>query len=323
LTAIRKQEITSKLEYIKQGKEKNQLLLSVLQESGDSQISLTDPDARRLTDRKGSIIGYNVQMSTEASHKLITHFQITNQGDSNAFYQMAKATKDFLDLADDPPSFYNGLGDKGYCNGEQIYLSEQQKIISYISHKDSTNGKKEVGYRKIDFEYDKNKDAYLGRNNCQLKSNGRLYKKRDGHIKEYRGDKTCQTCPFREKCLSPSQLEKNLPRVIHRQEYEDYRDANKERVENNKDLYKKRKQIVEHPFGTIKRQWGYTYTLLKGFEKVTGEFALIFTAYNLRRAVNELGVNAIRKAINKVESFVFSHFLQNWRMGCSIKPVKR
>lgn len=309
--ADRTQQITTKLEYINQGIAKNQSLLSKLEQSGQSQLSLTDPDARRLTDRKGSIIGYNVQISTEASHKLISHFQVTNQGDSNAFYQMAKATKDFLDLSDQPPESYNGLGDKGYCNGEQIYLCEQDGIVTYISHKDSTNGKKEVGYRKMDFEYDKEKDVYLGPNNCQLISNGRLYRKRDGQIKEYRGEKACQTCPFREKCLSPRQVEKNLPRVIHREEYEHYRDDNKERVANNKELYKKRKAIVEHPFGTIKRQWGYSYTLLKGFEKVEGEFALIFTAYNLRRAVTELGVNAIRKAINKVESFVFPLFFQN------------
>ncbi len=36
---------------------------------------------------------------------------------------------------------------------------------------------------------------------------------------------------------------------------------------------------MEHPFGTLKRGWGYSYTLLKGKEKVSGEFALIFTSY--------------------------------------------
>lgn len=302
---------------------RNQELLNSLQKSEESQISLTDPDARRLTDRKGSIIGYNVQTSVESSHKLIAHFQVSNQGDSHAFYQMAKQTKDFLDGAQTPPKSYNGLGDKGYCNGEQIYLSEQDGITTYIAHKDSTNPQKQVGFRKIDFEYDKAQDVYLGPNNCQLSTNGKLYKKREGYIKEYRGDKACQTCPLREKCLSPSKLEKNLPRAIQRGEYEDYRDANKKRVENNKELYKKRKEIVEHPFGTIKRQWGYTYTLLKGFKKVTGEFALIFTAYNLRRAVTELGVNEIRAAINKVESFVFLLFFPNWRMWRFTKDVRR
>ena len=70
-------------------------------------------------------------------------------------------------------------------------------------------------------------------------------------------------------------------------------DENKARVENNKSLYRERKQIIEHPFGTIKRNWGYNYTLLKTKQKVNGEMAMIFTVYNLRRAMSILGVNEL------------------------------
>jgi len=51
--------------------------------------------------------------------------------------------------------------------------------------------------------------------------------------------------------------------------------------------------IREHPFGTIKRSWGYTYTLLKGIEKVNGEMAIIFTMYNIRRAMYIIGVKEL------------------------------
>jgi len=88
-------------------------------------------------------------------------------------------------------------------------------------------------------------------------------------------------------------------------------------------MYQKRKEIIEHPFGTIKRNWGYTYTLLKGIEKVTGEFALIFTAYNLRRAISILGVNALLEKVNKLESIVFSVFLQNLLVSLSWATVSR
>ena len=57
-------------------------------------------------------------------------------------------------------------------------------------------------------------------------------------------------------------------------------EANRLRVLNRHDNYKRRQAIVEHPFGTIKRSWGFYYTLLKGKEKVSGEYSLVFLAYN-------------------------------------------
>lgn len=44
--------------------------------------------------------------------------------------------------------------------------------------------------------------------------------------------------------------------------------------------------ISEHPFGTIKRAMGAAYFLLKGKQKVGGEFALMAMGYNLSRACN-------------------------------------
>jgi len=72
---------------------------------------------------------------------------------------------------------------------------------------------------------------------------------------------------------------------------------NRLRVINNRDKYKRRQAIVEHPFGTIKRSWGYYYTLLKGKEKVEAEYSLVFLTYNLRRAINILGVKDLLERI--------------------------
>ena len=62
-------------------------------------------------------------------------------------------------------------------------------------------------------------------------------------------------------------------------------------------LYKQKQSIVEHPFGTIKRSWGYTYTLLKGKEKVNGVWSLIYFCYNLRRSVSIMGVKGLIRAL--------------------------
>ena len=55
-------------------------------------------------------------------------------------------------------------------------------------------------------------------------------------------------------------------------------------------MYRKRQEINEHIFGTIKRQWGYNHTNLTGLEKVNGEHSLIMLVYNIKRAMNILGV---------------------------------
>ena len=60
-------------------------------------------------------------------------------------------------------------------------------------------------------------------------------------------------------------------------------------------MYRKRQEINEHIFGTIKRVWGYYYTNLKGLKKVNGEWSLIMTVYNMKRTLNILGFDELMK----------------------------
>jgi len=62
-------------------------------------------------------------------------------------------------------------------------------------------------------------------------------------------------------------------------------------------LIAKRKEIVEHPFGTLRRSLGYTYFLLKGGKKVTAEFNLMCFTYNLKRVINIVGFQRLMAAI--------------------------
>ena len=89
-------------------------------------------------------------------------------------------------------------------------------------------------------------------------------------------------------------------REIDRSEYADAVEANAKRYKDNKELYRKRQEINEHIFGTIKRKWGYNHTNLKGLKKVNGEMALIMTVYNIRRCITILGVQEL---INKIKNW--------------------
>ncbi len=87
-------------------------------------------------------------------------------------------------------------------------------------------------------------------------------------------------------------------RILHRSEYQDAVDINDNNIKQNLQYYKRRQAIVEHPFGTMKRHWGYTHTLLKGLQKVNGEMNLIMFCYNFMRTKNILGFEKMLEAIS-------------------------
>ena len=66
-------------------------------------------------------------------------------------------------------------------------------------------------------------------------------------------------------------------------------EQNKINIESNKEYYKRRQAIVEHPYGTLKRQWGFYYIITKnGKKRTSADVGLMFIAYNLRRIKNIL-----------------------------------
>ena len=99
------------------------------------------------------------------------------------------------------------------------------------------------------------------------------------------------SCPVKEICSKAK-----YGKGIQRSEYQQYINNNKERIEQNKDYYRKRQAIVEHPYGTIKRQWGFSYILTKKYKQRAGaDVGLMFVAYNLRRLINILGKKVVKE----------------------------
>ena len=97
-------------------------------------------------------------------------------------------------------------------------------------------------------------------------------------------------CPVKAQCSRAK-----YGKGIQRSEYQDYIDQNRKRIEKNKEYYRKRQAIVEHPYGTIKRQWGFSYILTKKYiERAQADVGLMFTAYNLRRLMNIIDKKVLR-----------------------------
>ena len=70
-----------------------------------------------------------------------------------------------------------------------------------------------------------------------------------------------------------------------------------ERMKQQPEKFKLRKTLAEHPFGTIKRWFGYTHFLLKGLTKVRCEWNLITLAYNLKRVLNLVSIEKLMQAV--------------------------
>jgi len=156
-------------------------------------------------------------------------------------------------------------------------------------------------YNVDQFIYHKETDTNKCPQGNFLYSNGNWYHKGyDYKVKQFK-TKACKHCPSRDLCTKA----KN-GRIIERSEHAEAVQRNKHAIEQNKELYKRRQEIVEHPFGTMKRQWGFDYTLLKGKKKVDGDVGLIFIAYLYTRMRSIIGLKGLLDAITDLNSTIIS-----------------
>lgn len=86
-------------------------------------------------------------------------------------------------------------------------------------------------------------------------------------------------------------------RRVSRWEHEDVLEAVQQRLDENPQAMRQRRETVEHPFGTIKMRMGATHFLMKRLKNVSTEMALSVLTYNLTRVINILGITPLMQAI--------------------------
>ena len=74
-------------------------------------------------------------------------------------------------------------------------------------------------------------------------------------------------------------------------------EAVQQRLDANPNAMRRRRETVEHPFGTIKARMGATHFLMKTLPRVAAEMALHVLAYNLTRVMNIIGIKPLIAAI--------------------------
>jgi len=253
--------------------------LARLAASGETQVSRTDPDARLLTKNGRVVAGYNVQIAVDDKHKLIVASEVVNDGnDTGQLHAMATAAKEELGV-----DTLAALADTGYFNGPELKACEEDGILAYVPQARRTGRLDAQGRLSHEaFVYDAEHEVYrCPAGKFLIASAGR--KANGGRLEiRYTSRKAdCDACPLRKRCLSA----KATTRTIQRWEHQDVLDRHAARMAAAAAPMRRRGAIVEHPFGTLKCRAGYRHFLLRGFDKVRGEWSLMALCYNFSRVL--------------------------------------
>jgi len=271
-----------------------------LKESGQSQISTSDPDSRHLITRNNiTEVAYSAQTMVDEKYNLPVDYKMTNSNDKKAMGNMLRRTKSILGHNN-----FTALYDKGYHTGSELAIADSLGIntlvaippLSGASHAPTP------AYDVVNFKYDKEKDCFTCPQGQELTSNGTWHNAKNNagevsfRFKNYTTPQ-CRKCEVRELCTKSALNGKQ----VKRSEYAENIENNKNRIEKSEKLYKRRQAIVEHPFGTLKRQWGFNYIITKKFvERAEADFGLSLTTYNLRRIINIIGFNTLMDYLKTV-----------------------
>jgi len=275
-------QLREKIEAMKRRQAELRQLEEQMGESGQSQISLTDPDSRSMPVGGGeaTVVGYNVQLSVDSKYKLIVDHEVTNDvTDRGLLSRMAERAKQALGVDE-----MDVIADKGYYDGQEVKACLEENITPYIPKANTSANRKRGLFTKEDFRYDSDQDCYWCPADQSLTFRFQTTEQ-EREIRYYANPAACRRCPIKAQCTR-----NKGGRRITRWVDEHLLEAMQARVQAEPEKVGLRKQLAEHPFGTIKCAMNQGYFLLRGLEKVRAEMALTVMAYDLKRAIKILGV---------------------------------
>jgi hypothetical protein len=282
---LTKTELTAKIAALQDRQDWHKELLAELDDE-QKQISVTDPDTRKMPTAHGSVVGYNAQLAVDAKHKLIAADDVTN--DVNDLHQLADVALDAKANLEIQQAEI--LADTGYYNTSQVGRCLDHGLTPFIPKSDTSANTARGLYGKSQFKYDTVSDVYVCPAGTRLNYRFTTWEQ-DREIKYYRAS-TCNHCPLKTRCTRNKDN-----RTITREANEHLMEAMAQRMKQHPEKFKVRKTLAEHPFGTIKRWFGYTHFLLKGLPKVRCEWSLTTLAYNLKRVLNLVSFEKLMAAV--------------------------
>jgi len=229
-------------------KENYERMQQQLVDTGEVQISTSDPESRQLITRNNiTEVAYSVQTVVDAAHNIPIDYLVTNQNDSKAMGEMLERANEII-----PVKEATILYDKGYHTGSEIKKAIELEVNIMVAIPAVASHAPDHNYDIENFNYNQENDYYTCPEGERLQTNGNTYNKQHNakniiKVKHYK-TQACLTCPAFAKCTVNKK-----GRLIERSEYADYVAINKANIEANKEIYKQRQSIVEQPYGILRR----------------------------------------------------------------------
>jgi transposase len=286
-TGSRVKNLAERIAAIRERRTRCKTMLEQLERTGEDQISLTDPDSRAMAAHTRVAVGYNAQIAVDVQHKLIVEQQVTNQVvDMGLLTQTAEPAKEVLGVE----TIDVVVADKGYFKIEDIEACEKAGIEPYVPRPQRGPAVKAGLFRKDEFQYDVPTDSYV----CP--AGQRLHPYSSSLLRglkkiNYVNKLGCDDCSIHSQCTG------GTFRTVSRLENEAVLDRMAGRLPKRPEVLDRRRETVEHPFGTIKQWMNQGAFLMRGLEKVRAEFSLTALAYNLRRVLNLVGFAELMAAV--------------------------
>ena len=249
------------------------------------QISFADKEARIMGKKGAFDYSYNGQISVDEDNQIIVGQHLSQN--ANDKQEVKPALEEIKETTDDLPDKMSL--DNGYMSGNNLEAFEDKETDVYIAtgkgekkdHREIEGSNRKI--KKSDFSYNEDKDCFI----CPAGHTLELKTETSDGKKIYQGDKAeCDICPYKARCCSSKRGE---PRTINTDDKEPLRQKMREKMEqeSSKEIYKKRKKIVEPVFGQIKNS-GFRGFSLRGHEKASGEFSLACAVYNFKKVVRAI-----------------------------------
>lgn len=294
-----KAKFKEKLAQIKQRKIEYLDIKDKMKKEKLSELCITDPDSKMMKNHSNIEPCYNVQSVVDSKNKLLLDFDVTNQAnDVGLLKPMSDKLFDDYNLNDlikeNPEHIITEIADAGYYKANDLLELNSSNVKALVPKPKNSNSTGTANFSKDNFSFDATNDVYICPAGQKLTFSRKSTESRNGisnHYKIY-SCSHCTSCPYLDKCTK-SVNGRSIKRNINEDKILEIDNLYK----SDSSLYKLRKALVEHPFGTIKRSLGLTHVYIKGLDRVSSWTSSVFLAYNLKRVINILGIPKLMEVL--------------------------
>ena len=251
------------------------------------EASLTDPDSRLMKMSNGGCgVCHNVQIAVDGRHDLVVAVDVVSDpGDKQQLSHMAGMAKEEMKVEE-----LTVLADAGYYTASEFAVCTDMGITPLVSKPINKKSAASDKYSKTKFQYDAEQDAYICPQGQMLYGKVRRASSKTPGTR-YNNPEACRNCPKKANCTT------DRYRNIYDRPFQRYADEVDRNTRANMPIYKRRQELAEHPFGTVKNGLGFSCFLTRGTESVRTESLLHFLAYNMKRVINIMGTGCLMTAL--------------------------